>query len=393
MAGELQAPAPAEFKATPPAPTTPPTAVAVAERPNTSLTPDVASEVVAARPPRERAAHAITGAQNVIKVKYDGGFFDTDDKLGLKEPAEWAILYEGGEVTPEVSGSLKGMVDSLDAIGGEVAQGIRARLTESMRVKVGEGEDARFLTHEEWKAKLEQADAGERPLLEAQGLYGFVFSQEDEFQARRRAENLRTPEGRVILRHISQIEEEITQLRGNAHRSVEENSNLAKAEELLEILRQGERANGEIGIILKARALLEIGRAGRADEELMDARLNMGAKIKQAEGKLSDYLRGSGMPEADIARIFHGGDAMSALENLFKSETFKVDKDFVKLVFGKDALATDAELTSLLGNSLTPDQIAWLEKYGKDIKSGLLLLLIILWEGVSKTFGDLTTGR
>lgn len=338
------------------------------------------------KPPRERTARFLAFGRRLIEEKReDTSIFDSDAK---KTQAEKALSYDGEEVNKASSDALKGMLDSIDQIPGEEAEGTRDELRKYVRVQVGDEEQ--LLTLDEWKEKLSRVTPDEAAALESQALYGFVFPenamQTAQTDQEARASKPKTIVDTVIADYIGKIREEIDKLRG-------ENKDVKSLERLVRTLENlGQKPNGKLAILTKQFAIQAIGNASGIDKgrDLWEAQLSVGQQLPEALRELQEHFYAMGITPDEFKEIQQNG--LTAVEALIKSGRLMNDEGLLKEIFG-DALEGTSIDELLKGTNLTPEQEELLRRYGKKGGLGVLLLLLLSTMGVDQVIKDLTGGR
>ena len=151
-------------------------------------------------PPRDQTSRWLGAGIGIIREKLSSGFFNEE----TRPQADKAMLYQGGDVNPDSSESLRATLHCLKAIGGDEAFETRGNIAKYVSIKFEE----KFYSLDEWQEKLAQATPEERTRLESEGLYGFVFPEESE-KAEAEATQLaqeKSPEDRIITEQLSLFE-------------------------------------------------------------------------------------------------------------------------------------------------------------------------------------------
>lgn len=318
--------------------------------------PDVEREQVAALPPRERTAAVLKAGMEYIREKDEQGAFAEGEQ---KAAAEWAQLFEGEKgVNRDNSRALEGMLTALDVVGDDTALGIRSHLTEFLRVQVAD----QALTYDEWNAKLASATPEERVRLEEEGLYGFVFPQEQPEQNVQQTAPEQSPEDLVITTQIATLEARIKL-------GQEKKTNTKAEERLLVTLRLAEKANGSLGVLLKTKAIRDLQAAGvRGLEATVE---QIAPKEQAAQQAFAAELVRLGVDSTTVERIVN----RVGLEQFIQSEGFSKLSGLEESIFGRKL--AEGELDALVDATLTAEQKSLLQKYGKKVGLALLILFLV----------------
>lgn len=338
---------------------------------------DQARETVNALPARERAGRAIGAAVKLVADRFSEGLLD-DKGEEIREAAQASQLYQAGEVTPETSNGLRGLMTVLKAGDDETSRDLAARISQGYLVKIREGENEQFLTREQWEAEMARTDLSDadREKL-ANGLHGHSFPSENQQAAQ--AEEAKPPltEDVVIATQISTLERQIAEAKARGE-------DTGRKEGILVTLRLASQANGEVGVLLKVKALQDLKASGVAG--LDDSLQALGERVPAAQQKLIEYLSVQGVSESDIIAAC-GLGGRSGLDRLITQGILDKVEGLDELVFGKEL--TKEDLGDLLDTTdlILQEKQDLLKKYGKKAGFGLLLLIL------STTFGAVDFGK
>lgn len=311
----------------------------------------------------KRVGHYLGAGKDLIKEKLDQGLFAGDDEKELREKAEYALKYTGEKGDTENSKSLRAIFETLE-VAGEDGKEISQAASENLFVKVGNGENARNLTLDEWRAELEAAkkpadgtspDSQKIQELE-NGVFGYSFPKNST-----RDESESTPKEK------SQEDISITEYR----KSFEEKFKLAKArgdtpkeqmeqiEQTLILLRLAEEANGDAGVIFKHEALKNLAEEHGA-QGLNNVIDTLQEKVPAAIEEVC------GLMDPDKAEEFRNAIEEGKLGDLIKEGKLLKVEGLRQLFFGKEF--TEEKLREILNKK-------------RKWKDPLLLALIILLIG------------
>lgn len=329
----------------------------------------------------ERVSAFFTVATRRIREKEENGAFDSNKEL--KEKAKLAGSFKGStEVTREASDSVKATIEVLEAVKTEdpEMQRILDETVPNLRIKVvnEDGTDNRY-TLEEWRQKLEASTPEERARFESEGLYGFQFPKEKTQESVGPAREKST--GEVIAVQALQLEAEIVAAKA-------EGKNTNNQKQLLTTLRLAEQANGEVGVLLKAKALQDLKASGVGGLEELIQRVE--GQRPGAEQRLMEHLKASGLSEEEIAS-FVGLTGKEGLDKMIAKGAISGIEGLDKLIFGREL--SEEELDKILDNHLGPEEKKSYLGYGKKTGLALLLLLLLSGMGMSKITEDLGGGR
>lgn len=318
---------------------------------------DEEREKILALPPRERTAQFLGAGKSLVKEKKGEGLFATPEQDAL---AELALSYAGGELSPESSAALTALDETLAGIPGDEASDIRREIRSYMAVQVGEGEGARVYSIEEWEQKVAQATDAERTQLEAQGRRGYQFNAP---RAEEEAGRVQTPTEEQILRdHVGILE-------GRIRLAREKGEDTEKEEQLLKTLRLAQEANGDLGVLLKLKALRDLRQSGAEGLGEVIAKLEAGAKA--AQGEFIKFLEGAGFSASAILALQRMG-----VEGMIQQGVGLQVEGFAKRVFGKDIAQETIDSLMDLTDLTKAQKEALIAQYGK--QAGLAMLIFFL---------------
>ena len=158
------------------------------------------------------------------------------------------------------------------------------------------------------------------------------------------------------------ISEKLSLLEGKIKEAQKEGGRLSKEQqELLGILRLAKEANGEVGALLKEKALQSLKANGVLGIDNVIQSLSQ--QVKAAEGKLFEHLQNQNWSEEEISE-FRSLVNEGQLEKIVKEGKFSEVKDLDKLLFGRKM--TEEQLKKLLD----PED-------KKGLKGGSLLIALL----------------
>lgn len=281
--------------------------------------------------PRDQTSRWLGAGEEIIKKNLSAGFFNEE----TKPQADKAILYQGGDVNPDSSESLRATLHCLKAIGGDEAVETRDNIAKYVSIKFEE----KFYSPDEWQEKLAQATPEEKARLEGEGLYGFVFPEESKKAEAETTQSVegKSPEDRIITKQLSLLEGKIKTVLQKGGRPTEEQQQLIGA------LRLAKEAKGEAGVLIKEKALRELKQSGVFGLE--NTIESLSEEVSIARDKLFSNLKGQGWSEGGI-NGFIEAVRTGNVEGMIREGKFPEAKGLDKLFFGREL--KDEELQRLL---------------------------------------------
>lgn len=325
-------------------PTQDPTLEAVGVETKSSA--EQAEEVLAKMRPREKASKSLGAAKGLIQEKIDKGDFAGDDKKEIREKAENALRYPGKEGDPENGKNLRAIFETLAVIGQDGKE-ISQSASENMSIKIGNGESARTLTLDEWRAEL---DAAQKPadgsipdpqkIKELEdGIFGYSFPQDTS--ETENATKEKSPEDRVLEAELKKMENKRSKLKEGESLNQEEGDRLIA-------LRFALKLDGKAGPIFKKAALDHLAAVTQKGEMIFgleEAMKSLNSKMPQAENDLLSELRSKGVSEAD-SNEYINAIKQGKLPEMIKQGSLPKVEGLRELFFG-DKL-TDKDIEELM---------------------------------------------
>jgi hypothetical protein len=292
--------------------------------------------------PQDQTSHWLGAGIEIIQEKQRLGFFNEE----TKPQADKAILYQGGDVNTDSSESLRATLHCLNLIGGDEANKTYGKITQYLNVQY----DKNLYSPDEWQEKLAQATPEEKVRLESEGLFGFVFPEEDEKSGAETTQSAKEelPVDKIITEKLSFLEKKGRLTEGE--------------QQLIGKLRLAKEARGEAGVLIKASALRDLKTSGVVglDNEIE----NLEGQALIASNKLTEHLKEQGWSEDNI-KGFIDGVSQGNIENMIKEGKFPKVEGLDRLFFGREL--NDEELQRLLDP----------EKKKKWSKDALLIVLLM----------------
>ncbi|HRN96045.1 MAG TPA: hypothetical protein PLD54_01195 [Candidatus Levybacteria bacterium] len=271
-----------------------------------------------------------------------------------------ALTYDGNALTRESSESLKSMLTVLSQTGNAIGQDLAENLSRYIKVK---DENGKLHTPAEWKTYLESLSEDERSTAETEGLYAFRFPQTED--ATQQEDEVQIPDitNRIITERISALKSKIEAggLNGEdleAHKQV-----LAKLE-------SAERAKGEFGILLKARAIEEVEAYVPISDE--EKQLIM-SQYEDAHKKFEEAMREHDIAQEDVTSLLEkiqSGD----LEEIQNHPAAQKIEGFAERIYGTEITADMVNM--VIESSDIPEDVKERLKLNKDSLSFALLLAL-----------------
>lgn len=309
-------------------------------------------EAFASLSSQEKTQRYVAIALGRVQKLIDNGSLSPDSQ----EKALLAVSYRGTRSGEDFK-ALQAISQVLDSHPEANNAELQANIERYQRVQLPGGET---FSLSEWNDKIAAASDGERQQLEQSANYGFAFpdivAQENPSPSEESSETNAIQLGIDRLKQMS-LTGELT--------STEKTQ--------LQTLQLAQMANGEIGVLLKARALRSIQEsaprvAGRLEQ--------LEPQVADALQDLDKYLRSKGLDDqkmAELTQQLSEGNLTGILQN----EKLMNSGDIAQLIFGRKL--NESDMNSLLAAGLSQEEAKMLlEKHGKeDIALALLLLMML----------------
>lgn len=289
------------------------------------------------------------------------GTYEGDEVL--KEASEKALVAKEKRVDELDTQEAKATIDALEKTPDEGAKRVFKELSPYARVTVGDGEEKKTYSLEEWN----QFPPEQRTQLENQAQWSFEVPQEP--QGPTVETSPRTDADRIIDKHLTNLKYDwqAGKLEGDANE---------QKRKLLVVLRLASQAKGDLGPLFKFAALQGIKEIGGQDVTLGSELNRLTGEVNGANGtkeKLMTYLNEKGLSAEQLEKA-QSALATEGLAGLLRvAESLPELNDLDQRIFGREV--SEGELQKML-NTEDPNKQLELTK-----KVSLWTLVLLLFSG------------
>lgn len=206
----------------------------------------------------------------------------------------------------------------------------------------------------------------------------------------------KTPADIIIEREIEAAKAEKTRLEGelaglSGKELADKKQQIADQIKLMGALELAAAAKGELGVFFKAKALKALYDIKGVDkvDGLYQTMAIVRNECRQQLENLTYHIRvnNRNISREQLQELIN--DPEQGLEKLMTGGAFEISGNLQQLFFGQK-MTPEKQAELLSGANLTPEQINFLKKHGKEAKGGLLILLLLGLLGAKNAFTDLT---
>jgi len=306
-------------------------------------------------------------AQDLIGTHLDSGFFGKEGDERYKQ-AKLASSYKGtgGDSTQEESDQIFAMRDSVREL---VERDPQARefdtfFSDNLVVDIQEGDKkVRYSILEfEEKLKVIESDSSlseekKRENLEQlkqEARCGFLTEKEQAQDTQEKPQEKSAED--IISQQLSSLEKQLEAIKKEGRRTTGEQ------QQLIDLLRLAKEANGEVGALLKEKALQSLKANGALGID--NTMQSLSQQVEVAKNKLYEHLKNQNWSEEEISKFGSIVDK-GQLEKMVREGKFPKVEGLDKLLFGREM--TEEQLKKLLD-----------PEGKKGLKGGSLLIALLI---------------